>query len=228
MARAGLRRRLPQDAVGLRMTSPGWEARRTAATSHRMRLHLLVLLALLLPAPWPNLAALAQDRREAPEGATGSRARLGVVARQHLVVAANPLATAAGRDILRAGGSAVDAAIAVQLVLGLVEPQSSGLGGGSFLVLWDSATRAVLTYDGRETAPAAARPERFLVDGKPMPFEAAVRSGLAVGTPGTVRLMALAHQRHVKLPWARLFEPAILLAEQGFPVSPRLIRLLGG
>ncbi len=213
------------------MTSPGraarGEMRPTSPWRHRLRL-LIIAVATLWPVLHLATGALAQNRPEAPEGATGSQTRQRVVARQHLVVAAHPLAARAGRDILRAGGSAVDAAIAVQLVLGLVEPQSSGLGGGSFLVLWDAASRAVLTYDGRETAPAAAHPERFLVGGKPMPFETAVRSGLSVGTPGTVRLMALAHRRHGKLPWADLFQPAIRLAEDGFPVSPRLNRLLGG
>jgi len=231
MARAGLRRGLSQDSLGLSMTFPGGTARfklcPNSLWGHPCSL-LVIAIAVVLPVLHFATVALAQDRRAAPENATGSQVRQHVVARQHLVVAAHPLASQAGRDILRAGGSAVDAAIAVQLVLGLVEPQSSGLGGGSFLVFWDAANRAVLTYDGRETAPAAARPERFLVNNKPMPFEAAVRSGLSVGSPGVVRLMALAHARHGKLPWADLFEPAIRIAEDGFPVSPRLNRLLGG
>ena len=143
-----------------------------------------------------------------------------------MVVAANPHAAAAGRDILRAGGSAVDAAIAVQLVLGLVEPQSSGLGGGAFLVHWDQRTRDVQTYDGRETAPAAATPDRFMRLGRPLGFAATVRSGLSVGVPGALRMLELAHRQHGRLAWARLFEPAIRLAGDGFAVSARLHTLL--
>lgn len=178
-----------------------------------------VLLLSLFPAH-------AQEVSRAPEAATGASAKSLVTAKRHMVVAANPLAAEAGRDILRAGGSAVDAAIAIQLVLGLVEPQSSGLGGGAFIVHWDQASRAIDTYDGRETAPAAARPDRFLVDGAPMAFDAAVHSGLSIGVPGLMRVLELAHRRHGKLPWARLFEPAIELAEQGFPVPERLALLL--
>jgi gamma-glutamyltranspeptidase/glutathione hydrolase len=130
--------------------------------------------------------------------------------------------------MLRAGGSAVDAAVAAQLVLNLVEPQSSGIGGGAFLVHWDAANRAIATLDGREAAPAAAKPDRFLgPDGKPQKFMEAVVGGRSVGVPGTVRLLEAAHGRWGKLPWARLFEPAIRLAEEGFTVSPRLSGLLG-
>jgi gamma-glutamyltranspeptidase/glutathione hydrolase len=144
-----------------------------------------------------------------------------------MVAAANPLAAEAGREILRAGGSAVDAAVAVQLVLNLVEPQSSGIGGGAFLVHWDGQNRTIATLDGREVAPAAARPDRFLgPDGKPLKFMEAVIGGRSVGVPGTVRLLEAAHQKWGRLPWERLFEPAIRLAEEGFPVSPRLSGLL--
>ena len=137
------------------------------------------------------------------------------------MAAANPLATEAGYRILRQGGTAVDAAVAVQMVLTLVEPQSSGIGGGAFLLHWDGMRLAAL--DGRETAPAAADERLFLQpDGKPMPFQQAVVGGRAVGTPGTVRLMELAHRKHGRLAWATLFEPAIRLAEEGFPVSVRL------
>lgn len=205
----------PTIAGGERASLPGWRARARLVTV------LVVLLAMLGAG-----AVRAQDRRAAPEPGSGWEARAGVVAKRHLVVAANPYAAAAGRDMLRAGGSAVDAAIAAQLVLGLVEPQSSGLGGGSFLLHWHSASRSLTSFDGRETAPAAARPDRFLINGRPMPFDAAVRSGLSVGTPGTVRVLALAHQRHGKLPWAQLFEPAARLAEEGFLLSPRLRSLL--
>ena len=171
-------------------------------------------------------SAVAQETSRAPEAATGTTAKALAVAQKHMVAAAHPLAVEAGRDILRSGGSAIDAAIATQLVLGLVEPQSSGLGGGAFIVTWDAAAKAVKTYDGRETAPAAAKHDRFMRDGKTMDFDAAVRSGLSVGVPGVVAAMELAHKAHGKLPWARLFEPAIKLAEQGFPVPARLNMLL--
>ncbi len=143
-----------------------------------------------------------------------------------MAVCADPLAAAAARDALRQGGSAIDAAIAAQLVLGLVEPQSSGLGGGAFIVHWDAARKEVKTYDARETAPAAARPDRFFRNSARMSFLSAVGSGLSVGVPGVVRGMETAHRRHGKLRWARLFEPAIKLAEDGFPISQRLSALL--
>ncbi len=171
-------------------------------------------------------SAIAQESRPAPEAASGTTVKSLVVADHHMVVAAEPLAAEAGREILRQGGSAVDAAIATELVLGLVEPQSSGLGGGAFLVMWDAKSREVKTFDGRETAPAAAEPDRFLQDGKPMAFEDAVRSGLSVGVPGLLRMLESAHARYGKLPWASLFAPAIKLAEGGFPVSQRLSVLL--
>jgi gamma-glutamyltranspeptidase/glutathione hydrolase len=138
-----------------------------------------------------------------------------------MVAAANPLAAQAGREILAAGGSAVDAAVAVQLVLNLVEPQSSGIGGGAFMVHWDGTN--VVTLDGRETAPAAAKPERFLgPDGKPLQFYAAVVGGRSVGVPGTVRLLHESHKRWGKLPWAQVIAPAIRIADDGFTISPRL------
>lgn len=160
-----------------------------------------------------------------PESASGLTAKPGWVFRRHAVAAANPLATEAGVQVLRAGGSAVDAAIAVQMVLTLVEPQSSGIGGGAFLLHFDG--QRVQAFDGRETAPAAATPGLFMgADGKPLPFQDAVASGRSVGVPGAVAMLALAHRQHGRLPWARLFEPAIALAEQGFAVSPRLHTLL--
>jgi len=179
-------------------------------------------LALVLLA----FGAAAQETRPAPEAGTGRQGKTLSIASRFMVASAHPLGAEAGRDILRKGGSAVDAAIAMQLVLGLVEPQSSGIGGGAFLVHWDNTVREMKTYDGRETAPAAATPDRFLVDGKPMPFESAIRSGLSVGVPGVMRMLEMAHKRYGKLPWATLFEPAIKLAEDGFPVSPRLSMLL--
>jgi gamma-glutamyltranspeptidase/glutathione hydrolase len=149
--------------------------------------------------------------------------RPAVHAPHQMVVAANPLAAQAGLDILHQGGNSVDAAVAVQMVLALVEPQSSGIGGGGFLLSFDGKSRTLTTYDGRETAPAAATPEMFLhPDGTPMEFEEAVVGGLSVGVPGAVRMLERVHREHGHLPWAQLFEPAIKLAEEGFPVSPRL------
>ena len=162
-----------------------------------------------------------------PESASGLTAKPGWRFQQQAVAAANPLATEAGAQVLRAGGSAIDAAIAVQMVLTLVEPQSSGIGGGAFLLHHDG--QRVQAFDGRETAPAAATPQLFMgADGKPLPFMDAVASGRSVGVPGAVAMLALAHRQHGKLPWARLFDPAIALAEQGFAVSPRLNSLLAG
>ena len=160
----------------------------------------------------------------APEAASGWTDKQGWQGRDFMVAAANPLAVDAGYQIIKAGGSAVDAAIAVQLVLTLVEPQSSGIGGGSLLLVWDG--KRVSAVDGRETAPAAATDQLFMRDGKPMAFYDGVVGGRSVGVPGTVRALALAHQRYGKLPWATLFEPAITLAEQGVIISPRLASLL--
>ncbi|HEX6866357.1 MAG TPA: gamma-glutamyltransferase [Caulobacteraceae bacterium] len=142
---------------------------------------------------------------------------------QLFVAAANPLAAEAGMKVLREGGSAVDAAVAVQAVLGLVEPQSSGLGGGAFMLHRDGKTGKVTAYDGRETAPAGAMPDMFLDDnGKPLPFMTAVLSGRSTGAPGAVAMLGLAHREHGRRPWPALFEDAVRLADQGFTVSPRL------
>ncbi|WP_053123810.1 gamma-glutamyltransferase [Pseudomonas sp. P1.31] len=162
----------------------------------------------------------------APEAASGFRTDLQTRhASTHMAAAANPLAAEAGREMLRQGGSAIDAAIAMQAVLTLVEPQSSGIGGGAMIVLWDG--KQVRTYDGRETAPAGATEKLFLrPDGKPMSFPQAQIGGRSVGTPGVLRALEMAHKQHGRLPWAKLFEPAIKLAEQGFAISPRLHSLL--
>lgn len=145
------------------------------------------------------------------------------VAQWHMVAAAHPLAAEAGRDMLRRGGNAIDAAIAAQMVLNLVEPQSSGIGGGGFLVHYDRAAGALAVYDGRETAPASAKPEMFLdANGRPREFFDAAVGGLSVGVPGLLRMLEDAHQEAGRLPWAELFAPAIALAEGGFPVSRRL------
>jgi gamma-glutamyltranspeptidase/glutathione hydrolase len=138
-----------------------------------------------------------------------------------MVSAADPRAADAGAQMLRAGGSAVDAAVATMLALTVVEPQSSGIGGGGYLVYGQPGAEP-LTYDGRETAPAAATPDWWLVEGRPMRFSEAQPGGKSVGVPGNLRMLALAHRQHGKLAWASLFEPAIRLARDGFKVSPRL------
>ncbi len=160
-----------------------------------------------------------------PEGSSGFTPKPGWAAAKFAVAAANPLATDAGYQILKAGGSAIDAAIAVQMVLTLVEPQSSGIGGGAFLL--HSSGWEVQAFDGRETAPAAADEQLFTgADGQPMPFYQAVIGGRSVGAPGTVRMLEMAHRQHGKLAWAQLFAPAIALADNGFTVSARLHTLL--
>jgi gamma-glutamyltranspeptidase/glutathione hydrolase len=144
-----------------------------------------------------------------------------------MVAAANPLAVDAGVEILKAGGSAVDAAIAVQAVLGLVEPQSSGIGGGAFLVHYDASTGDVITYDGREIAPQGATPDMFLMaDGKPMNSLDAIRSGRSIGVPGAVAMLEMAHREHGKLPWGRAWQRAADIADTGFAVSPRLNEMI--
>ncbi len=177
------------------------------------------------PAPAMALRYSVPDQAMQPEAASGRSAQPGWAFTRQAVAAANPLATDAGHQVLRAGGSALDAAIAVQMVLGLVEPQSSGIGGGAFLLHFDG--QKVTAHDGRETAPAGARPDMLLnAQGQPLPFQEAVQSGHAVGVPGVVRMLEVAHRQHGRLPWSQLFGPAITLAEQGFAVSPRLHSLL--
>ena len=179
------------------------------------------LLAACATAPAPFVyTAPAQ-----PEGSSGYTAKPGWATKKFAVAAANPLATDAGLQVLRAGGSAIDAAVAVQMVLTLVEPQSSGIGGGAFLL--HSTGSKVEAFDGRETAPAGADEKLFIgADGKPMAFYDGVVGGRAVGVPGTVKMLETAHKQYGKLPWAQLFAPAISLAEAGFKVSPRLAMLL--
>ncbi|WP_296175243.1 gamma-glutamyltransferase family protein [uncultured Brevundimonas sp.] len=149
-------------------------------------------------------------------------------ARGPFVSAANPLAVEAGMKVLARGGSAVDAAVAVQAVLGLVEPQSSGLGGGAFMMVYDAESAALTVYDGRETAPASATPELFYENGRPMAFVDAVLSGHSTGAPGVVPMLALAQKQHGALPWSELFGDAETLAEDGFVVSPRLAGMING
>jgi gamma-glutamyltranspeptidase/glutathione hydrolase len=175
--------------------------------------------------------AVTPDAKEdiAPEAATGFRHVDGVAAKKHMVAAANPHAANAALEMLRAGGSAVDAAVAIAMVLTLVEPQSSGIGGGAFMLHYDAKAKKITAFDGRETAPSAATGDMFLgADGKPRNFFDAVIGGLSVGVPGELRMLEMAHKRHGKLPWKRLFQPAIQLAEKGFALSPRLHRLLKG
>lgn len=166
--------------------------------------------------PPPNLTP--------PEAASGWTPKPGWQAPHWMAAAAHPLATDAAAQILRVGGSAVDAAIAAEMVLTLVEPQSSGIGGGAFLVHWDGQN--IETFDGRESAPASVDDSLFLEDGQPVSFHEGVVGGRAVGVPGLLRMLALAHDRHGKLPWRVLFEPAIQLAEAGFTISPRLATLV--
>lgn len=179
-----------------------------------------VLCAWLSGAAWAELPAQ-------PEAASGFAPRQAAHGRLYMAVTANPLATDAAVEILHAGGTAADAAIAAQLVLNLVEPQSSGLGGGGFLLYHDAREQRLRAYDGRETAPAAARPERFIgTDGKPLPFQEAAVGGRSVGVPGLPALLDLVYRNHGRTLWPRLFAPALRLAIEGFPLSPRLHKLL--
>ena len=188
-----------------------------------LRIALIAAAALL--AGCNSAPPLAYSVPHQPEGASGSTEKPGWATEKFAVAAANPLATDSGYQVLKAGGAAIDAAIAVQMVLTLVEPQSSGIGGGAFLL--HAAGARVQAYDGRETAPAAATEQLFIgADGKPLPFTDAVVGGRSVGVPGAVRMLELAHREHGKLPWSQLFQPAIALAEGGFKVSARLNALL--
>ncbi|HEX9647096.1 MAG TPA: gamma-glutamyltransferase [Alphaproteobacteria bacterium] len=174
------------------------------------------------------LPAAADQGRVQPEPGTGAAARGPATAAHEMIAAANPYAAEAGAAVLAQGGSAVDAAIAAQMVLNLVEPQSSGVGGGAFLVTYDAARGMVETFDGRETAPAAAAPALFVrPDGTLPGYLEALVGGRSVGVPGLLRMLEAAHRAHGRLAWRTLFEPAIALAEQGFPISPRLAALAG-
>lgn len=176
-----------------------------------------------------SACAPAPVEREAyePEAATGWRDQQLSFAENYMVAAANPAAVEAGLAILREGGTAIDAAVAVQAMLTLVEPQSSGIGGGAFILYWDNETRALHSLDARETAPMAATPELFLdEEGNAPRWIDAVVGGRSVGTPSVVRGLEVAHQRWGQVPWNRLFEETIELAEVGFEVSPRLAELI--
>jgi len=183
-----------------------------------------LLAATVLAAP-----AWGQDTSIQPEATAEIAERTSVTASEFMVASANPLATEAGAAILRAGGSAADAAVAVQMMLNLVEPQSSGIGGGAFALYWNDALGTLTTFDGRETAPAAATPDYWLdADGEKVGFWDAVRGGRSVGVPGTLKLMERIHSDYGRLPWSDLFQPAIDLAETGFEVSLRLAASISG
>ena len=185
----------------------------------RSFLALAAIAALLCAAPRAATAETVPGHPQVRQAAQG----------RAMVTAANPLAAEAGIEILKKGGNAVDAAVAIQAVLGLVEPQSSGVGGGAFLTYYDAKTHQVTAYSGRETAPAAAGPDFFLgPDGKPMPFFQAILSGKSTGAPGAVAMLGLAHEQHGRLPWRQLFADAAALAETGFKVSPRLAGYANG
>lgn len=189
--------------------------------ARRLTRHFLPILILAIAGA---LAASAPVFAQSePEIHTGTISKQTVHSKKYMIAAANPHAAIAGTDILRRGGSAVDAAIAAALVLGLVEPQSSGPGGGGFLLHWSAGTKSIDSYDGREIAPSSVKADRFLdADGRPVSRDAAHFGGRSVGVPGQIRLFAAAHAKHGRLPWKDLFQPAIELAENGFAISPRL------
>jgi len=192
----------------------GRPARRTAK---QILLVFTLAIGSALTAQGPVLA------QSEPEIHTGTISKQTVHSKRYMIAAANPHAAIAGTDILRRGGSAVDAAIAAALVLGLVEPQSSGPGGGGYLLYRSAKTKGIDSYDGREIAPSSVAPDHFLeADGRPVTRDAAHFGGRSVGVPGQIRLFAAAHAKHGKLPWRELFQPAIELAENGFAISPRL------
>jgi len=180
----------------------------------------------LLAICWGALGVIAPVHATsitAPEPASGWQAKPAVQTQRFMAVTAHPLATRTAVDVLSSGGTAVDAAVAAQMVLNLVEPQSSGIGGGAFMLYWNAATRQLHTLDGRETAPAAADANYFLdTNGAPLKWRKAMVGGRAVGVPGTLHLLHTAHSLFGKKPWAELFKPGITLATEGFSVSPRL------
>ena len=182
------------------------------------------------PPAKPSQEVKTSDIRATPEAATATKIKPGrtaVTAEKWMIATANPLAAEAGRQILRQGGTAIDAAIAAQMVLNLVEPQSSGIGGGGFLLHYNTKTGEIAAYDGRETAPAGARPDMFMgPDGKTRKFYDAVVGGASVGVPGLLRMLEMAHRDNGRLPWNTLFETAITLANDGFEVSERLHGLI--
>jgi len=195
---------------------------------HTVALSAVLLLSIIPVSEARDLVAkpTLEDLRAAPEITTGLQESAAVTANDFMIVTANPLATKAGYDILKRGGSAADAAIAAQAMLGLVEPQSSGLGGGAFVLYYDAKTKKLSTYDARETAPKLASPFLFYKNGKPMGFKEAAIGGRSVGAMGVPALLEHLHQAHGTLTWMELFESAIKTANNGFIVSPRLEKLV--
>lgn len=172
------------------------------------------------------IPAYAVDEDLAPESATGLQNDQNVVSQKSLVVTAHPLATEAGLNILKRGGSAADAAVAIQAMLTLVEPQSSGIGGGAFMLYWDQQQKKLHAYDGRETAPINADHQLFYEEQQPMPWIKALVGGRSVGTPGVLKMLELTHSHHGRLPWEVLYEESIERSQQGFRVGPRLHKLI--
>jgi gamma-glutamyltranspeptidase / glutathione hydrolase len=186
----------------------------------------------VLASSWLAFLALAtahaQTASPQPEPSTGRLEQPSVTAARFMVAAAHPLAVKAGYEVLKQGGTAIDAAVVVQMVLNVVEPQSSGIGGGAFMLHWDAKESKLTAFDGRETAPAAAGPRYFLKpDGTPKSFWSAVNGGGSVGVPGTLAMLELAHRMHGRHAWSSLFEPAIGHARNGFKISPRLAASIG-
>lgn len=184
-----------------------------------------LLVCYLFSAALQAQSKQAREDRE-PEAATGIQQKQARIAKDYMVSAANPFAAWAGKQVIEAGGNAIDAAVAVQAMLGLVEPQSSGIGGGSFILYWNNKDKKLITFDGRETAPSEVNANLFVKNGKVMPWRDAVVGGLSVGVPGTVKVLEMAHKEYGSLPWQRLFSESIEKAEQGFHVSPRLAKLV--
>ncbi|MAF84837.1 MAG: gamma-glutamyltransferase [Gammaproteobacteria bacterium] len=185
-------------------------------------MRIIVLFIILFAAACNSATEISADRQGVGKGLPNSWTK------GAMVVAANPHAVAAAIEILEQGGHAVDAAIAAHTVLGLVEPQSSGIGGGGFMLVYDRASNNLSAYDGRETAPAGASEDMFMHDGKALGFLKAWQSGVSVGVPGAVAMYQLAHEDHGRLAWSKVFQPAIRLATDGFEVSPRLANMVRG
>ena len=177
-------------------------------------------LALYAPA-W--CSAASTDEPAQPEHGHERQSKEAVTANDFMIVAAHPLAARSGYEVLKNGGTAVDAMVATQMMLNLVEPQSSGIGGGAFVVYWDKDSRTLHTFDGRETAPMSISPDRFLdAEGVPLPWWQRITGGGSVGVPGTLKLLEAMHQRFGRTPWNDLLQPAIGQAREGFEVSARL------
>ena len=196
-------------------------------SSRNLSLLSLMLLGVLALASCTGARQPGADAPIDPEKATGMQQQSLVSGTTQMVVAANPHAARQGFAVLERGGTVIDAAVAIQATLSLVEPQSSGIGGGAFMLYWNAEDKKLYSFDARETAPAAATPDLFMVDGQPLKWIEAIVGGKAVGVPGVLKGLNLAHERYGKLPWNSLFEGAAQLAEDGFAVSPRMAKLVG-